>query len=58
MSLMWSECICAGGAYTFLAFWTIVLWTGYAIVWGFAEGSNKMSVDAEVNVDGVHCIGK
>lgn len=37
-----------GGPYTFLSFWTIILWTGYAIVWGFAEGSNTMSVDAEV----------
>lgn len=34
--------------WTFLAVWTLVIWTLYPIIWGFAEGANKMSVDKEI----------
>ncbi|KAF2476563.1 family A G protein-coupled receptor-like protein [Lindgomyces ingoldianus] len=31
-----------------IAGFTIVVWTAYPIVWGIADGSRKMSVDAEI----------
>lgn len=37
-----------GGAYTILAIWLILLWTIYPVVWGLAEGSNTISVNAEI----------
>ncbi len=37
-----------GSFYTALALLLFITWWGYPIVWGFAEGSNYISVDAEV----------
>ena len=34
--------------YTGLALLLFVTWWGYPVVWGFAEGANFISVDAEV----------
>lgn len=36
-----------GAVYTGLAIMLFITWWGYPIVWGFAEGSNFISVDAE-----------
>ena len=40
-------------AYSVMSIWIIVLWTLYPIVWGFAEGANLLSVDAEMYLYGV-----
>ncbi len=37
-----------GTLYAGLATLLFVSWWGYPVVWGFAEGSNYISVDAEV----------
>jgi hypothetical protein len=37
-----------GRLYTFLAFYLVVFWFGYPIVWGLAEGGNVISSTAEV----------
>ena len=37
-----------GSFYTGLSLLLFITWWGYPIVWGFAEGSNFISVDAEV----------
>lgn len=37
-----------GTSYTFLALWLIVLWAIYPIIWGLCEGSNTISVNAEI----------
>ena len=37
-----------GLVYTGLTLYLLLLWWGYPIVWGLAEGSNTITVDAEV----------
>ena len=39
-----------GTFYTGLSLLLFITWWGYPIVWGFAEGANFISVDAEVGV--------
>ena len=36
-----------GKLYTVLSMFILVLWWGYPIVWGLAEGSNTISIKAE-----------
>jgi bacteriorhodopsin len=42
-----------GAPYTILALWLIIVWALYPVVWGFAEGSNTISVFAEIICYGV-----
>ena len=37
-----------GKLYSFLAVYLVILWFGYPIVWGLAEGGNAISSTAEV----------
>nr|AAQ75384.1 putative opsin [Oryza sativa Indica Group] len=37
-----------GSFFLAIAGYTLVLWTAYPIVWGIADGSRKLSVDAEI----------
>ncbi|KAI9810194.1 MAG: hypothetical protein M1827_006640 [Pycnora praestabilis] len=37
-----------GTFFTLIAGYTLIVWTVYPIVWGIAEGSRKMTVDAEI----------
>jgi len=37
-----------GSFFVAIAGFTVIIWTAYPIVWGIADGSRKMSVDAEI----------
>ncbi|KAK7188575.1 hypothetical protein DPSP01_005535 [Paraphaeosphaeria sporulosa] len=37
-----------GSFFLAIAGYTLILWTAYPIVWGIADGSRKLSVDAEI----------
>ena len=37
-----------GTVYTALTLYLLMIWWGYPIVWGLAEGSNTITIDAEV----------
>lgn len=43
--------------YTGLTGYLLTLWWGYPIVWGLAEGSNTITVDAEVRFCFVFFLG-
>ena len=44
-----------GRLYTVLSMFILVLWWGYPVVWGLAEGSNTISIKAEARPPRISC---